>query len=652
MIKSFFFIFLVFLSFISQGLYSQDKIPFGNITAEDLSNKPYLPDPGADAVIISDIGIATLDYIKGFTLNFERDVRIKIVNSNGFDFADIEIPFSSGDKLYSYKASSFNLRNGEMVETAIPNKGFIIEESTQYRRLLKFNFPDVHEGTVVEYKYSVALKDESIYTLIPWLFQNSIPVKLSALVVAYPEFFIYKSVISGNPSLVRMRTTSKNQLFDRKNTAVSTFTWTAQNVPAINDEPFIKNDFDNLTRITFELASVNFPNSSLEEISPTYKTLTRKLLDRDDFGSALEKTSFLAKPAITITNGLNDDLSKVKAIHKYISEKFLWNGDKDFISSSSLRKVFNREKGNSADLNMILIAMLRSQNIKAEPVILCTRSNGTLNQYSAMLQQFNYLVANVSIGNHSFLVDATDPLRPFNMLPADCLNGLGRQISEYESKFVELKNAENSGSLNNIDLSLSPEGNVEGQFSRRNTGYLALDIRQQVKLEGMEGYADMVRGRYSEAEISDYVLKNLSQTDSDIIESYKILIKDGGIFSGDKMLLNPFFSFVSYDNPFISPDRSFPVDFGYPRYNKFSISLVIPDQYFIDEIPDDVTYSIGGNNAKYAFTCTEEGNRLIINSSLMINKIDFPLSEYQSLRDFFAKMKQSQTRFIVLKKKF
>ena len=67
-------------------------LPFGNVSLEDLSNKPYKPDQGADAIIISETGVASLQYQRGFYVEFEKDVRIRIVNSDGFDYANIEIP--------------------------------------------------------------------------------------------------------------------------------------------------------------------------------------------------------------------------------------------------------------------------------------------------------------------------------------------------------------------------------------------------------------------------------------------------------------------------------------------------------------------------------------------------------------------------------
>jgi hypothetical protein len=131
----------VFLSLLTLNISGQSKIlPFGNISVEDLSNKPYKQDPGADAIVLSESGFAALRYQDGFYLEFEKNVRIRIVNSNGYGYADVEIPFDIDDRMDSYKASTFNLRNGEKIETQIPKKSFIIEKSSPSYNTLTFTF--------------------------------------------------------------------------------------------------------------------------------------------------------------------------------------------------------------------------------------------------------------------------------------------------------------------------------------------------------------------------------------------------------------------------------------------------------------------------------------------------------------------------------
>jgi hypothetical protein len=641
------YIILIITIIAVQNLRSQKPV-FGKVTYDELSMKDYKQDPGADAVILSDVGLVTLRYNDGFYLEYERDVKIKIINSNGFEYADIQIPYIFKDELLSYKATTYNLKNGEITRTPVSRKAFIKEKNTKFRNILKFNFPDVHEGSVIEYSYKLQ-STEFIYSLFPWSFQSMIPVKLSSLSVAYPEFFIYKSIISGNPKLVRVNSAKWKEYFAGKQTEINMSTWRAETVPAFSDEPFIKNVTDNETKLTFELASVKFPNSSFEEISPNYNTLTKKLMERDDFRKNLLGNHNLNKDAQRLTVGLTNDIEKVKAIHKYISENILWNGEEDFLPSSTTKKIYTTKKGNNADINMMLIAMLRSINIKADPVILSTRSNGSINKLSAMMQQFNYLVANITVDGKNYMVDATDPLRPFDMLPFECLNGEGFIVSN-NSGFINLMNAEKTEDNFRYDLLLSEKGSVSGNVEISRKGYSALTTRENLKLNGEEGYKEEFMENLSPYEINDYVIQNSENPDSDIVERCKIKIDSISISEEGNLILNPFLTFEENYNPFIYPERKYPVDFGCQVKNGYEIKLEIPDSYKIVSLPDNVNYILGKSDAVYRFTSEIIENSIIISSSLEVNKTRFSTEEYNSLRNFFINMLQSRTRLLILNK--
>ena len=642
--------FIVFLSFTFINLQAQNKIPFGDITYGDLVNKLYKPDLGADAIILSDKGIATLNYSgEGFFVELVRDVKIRIVNSNGFDYANVELPFSGDDDIYSYRASTFNLKDGEKTETIIPKKSFITDYSTRSRKVLRFSFPDVHEGSVLEYAYTVRLRDYAVNILVPWEFQSDIPVVSSSLTVAYPEYFTYKNIISGSAQLVQSRAEIKEDYFLRERVNVSIVTWAVQDMPAFRDEPFIKSRKEHLTKIDFELASVNLPSFS-EEVTPTYETLTKKLLERSDFGKALLKTGFLKQKALELTRGLTDDLPKLKKIHEFISEKILWNGVEDYTASAPLSSVYKKEKGNSADINFILIGMLRAANIKADPVILSTRSNGSINQYSAMLQQFNYVVAYVYADDNFYLVDATDPLRPYFILPFDCLNDAGRLIHEYDSKFIDLKNNEKNALSSTVSLRIDDKGNLAGELKTRFSDYNAYDVRKLVKLEGEDGYLDLMKTAATEIEISGFRLEHLEQRDSDVVETVQIYIKNGTQVAGDRLLFNPFLSPVAEKNTFYQETRNFPIDFGAPVEERLVLNLEIPEGFSVIEKPVDAIFRLGQGDGRYEFTCGSDGNKLVINSLLKIDKTLFPASEYSVIQDFYSKVLKKQAEMIVLKK--
>ena len=90
---------------------------------------------------------------------------------------------------------------------------------------------------------------------------------------------------------------------------------------------------------------------------------------------------------------------------------------------------YDEEKSkNSADINLLLIAMLREAGIESHPVVLSTRSNGVLRKAFPMLNQFNYVVAMAISEEGNIIMDATDAACPPGVLPVRCLNQEGRIV--------------------------------------------------------------------------------------------------------------------------------------------------------------------------------------------------------------------------------
>lgn len=641
-------IFTVSLILLTQVAYSQFKLPYGKVTLDELSSKVYKPDPGADAVILSKTTVASIQYEEGFYIEQEFNTRIKIINRRGFDYADIEIPYSTDDYLDNIKATTYNLKNGEKVETQVPKESFITEHTSKWSNTLKFNFPDVHEGSVVEYSYKMRLNASNLNSLVPWYFQDLIPVDRSTITVVFPQTFIYKTRIFGSSSDVYSDFSTTSSNFFGEGIDANIWTYTASEVPAFRPEPYILSKRENMTRITFEISKVDFPRITYNDISPSYERLNAKLLDLEDFGTAIQ-TNFKSVTE-KVTAGLTDDLSKLKKIHKYIAEKIMWDGYVGIRASDPLKTIVRKEKGSSADINMTLIAMLRSAGLKADPVILSTRSHGSLNISSAMMKQFNYVVAAVQIGDKRYLVDATDPLRPFDMLPFACLNGSGRLISLTESAFVDLKNNEISGTSKTMNLVLSPDGSLTGDMEYKVLGLNAYTNRYLAKMEGEEGFREKFLSDNPAVEISDIRIEGLKDPYSDLMVKNNVKIHNEAIVNSDRIILSltgePFLT----KSPFYSAERKFPVDFGYPQSDKVTVRIKLPAGYSVALKPADVTADLSNNGGKFEFTCTIEDDALVINNSYKIEKTIFQPSEYQELRDFYKKILGTSNEIIVLKK--
>src|SRR5690606_111681 len=134
-----------------------------------------------------------------------------------------------------------------------------------------------------------------------------------------------------------------------------------------------------------------------------------------------------------------DQLVRAKGVYDYIVGHYEWNGLNGKYCEQGLRKAFEAKSGNVGDINVSLIAALRYAGLEADPVILSTRSNGYATELFPSLSDFNYVIARLVIDGETYLLDATDPLMPFGMIPFHCLNGRGRVIGDRESSWLDIK---------------------------------------------------------------------------------------------------------------------------------------------------------------------------------------------------------------------
>ncbi|HYM95341.1 MAG TPA: DUF3857 domain-containing protein, partial [Chitinophagaceae bacterium] len=156
--------FFTCLSFLSSLASAQDKtdIKYGKVSPEDFTTKVYSIDSNANAVVLADVGSTEIvGNSKGwFSYEFKHFRRVRILNKNGYDAANVEIPlYNSGDaeeQLNNLKAETYNLENGKVEETKLDTKSAVFKDVIDKNHLIKkFTFPNIKEGSIVEYEYKV-----------------------------------------------------------------------------------------------------------------------------------------------------------------------------------------------------------------------------------------------------------------------------------------------------------------------------------------------------------------------------------------------------------------------------------------------------------------------------------------------------------------
>ncbi|UII28008.1 DUF3857 domain-containing protein [Fulvivirga maritima] len=203
-------IFLLLSAIFSVQLAFSQKSPekFGDISVENLQMTTNPIDSSAGALIMFDYGATSFDH--NFEISMRNHVRIKIFNSSEFDRGTIKIPFGAKDRVEKFKAATYNLVDGKIVESKFSRRDAFIENVNDDVSQMRFSLPDIKEGSIIEYTYDVNYG--SWGSLNTWYFQTSIPVLYSEYVVSLPEYFDYKKVQTGFVALADYEQKFENEL--------------------------------------------------------------------------------------------------------------------------------------------------------------------------------------------------------------------------------------------------------------------------------------------------------------------------------------------------------------------------------------------------------------------------------------------------------
>jgi hypothetical protein len=146
---------------------------FGDIDKHNLELL-YCPiDSSAPAYYIFDWGEAYFDFNTGDIMLLYH-ARIKIVNSKGFSRGNVTLSYAVNDPIKHLKAATYNLVDGKIEVTRVDNSMIFKEKVIEDERKMKISFPDIRDGSIIEYSYLKNAGD--VYNLVPWTFQSDIPV--------------------------------------------------------------------------------------------------------------------------------------------------------------------------------------------------------------------------------------------------------------------------------------------------------------------------------------------------------------------------------------------------------------------------------------------------------------------------------------------
>jgi Domain of Unknown Function with PDB structure (DUF3857)/Transglutaminase-like superfamily len=640
---------IIFIACVLLCNAQKPPIKFGEIPMEDMKMTSYESDSSAAAVILADFGEVNLMLTNlKESLEFERHVRIKILKKSGLDWATASILMyhsgSSEDRVTKLKATSYNMENGKIVETKMNKENIFKEKFNRNYNIQKFTLPNVKVGSVIEYSYTVSSDFLSRYP--NWQFQYDIPARHSEYRAAIPDFFIMEKYMQGYLGTTSYEVKERNQV----EYAEKIHQWVIKDVPAFKTEPDMTCEDDYVSKINFALAFINFPGQPTREIMGSWEKLNKSLLEYESFGRIIEGAGYLKKVTEEVVGGETDPMKKIEKIFNYVRNTIAWDNYEDYLSDKP-KEVFEKKKGTSGDINLILGSMLHKAGISVDMVMLSTRDHGFVREQYPMERQFNYVICAARIDGKPILLDATDRFLPAGVLPERCLNGKGLMISKNFHGWIPLETKAKDAIVVNAELAINPSFEMTGKISISSDGYAGASVRKKFLAMGESGYAKGTIGKKENWQIAKSSFENIDENTKAVKETHEITINDHVTASGDVIYLNPLVTNQIMENPYKMEDRVYPVDFGYLRNHVYIAKITLPEGYVVDELPQNKIFALPGSGGKFSYSLTPMGNFINVMCSFQINRQIFIQTEYPALREFYNLVVAKQAEQIVLKKK-
>ncbi len=658
---------------ISLNVGAQKKntstIKFGEIKPELFSPNSFEESSPSNAVILSDVGHSKfIGNNRGdFSIEFNRHKRIRLINKNGFDEATVEIPlYTDGrnvEKLESIEAVTYNLENGMVIATKLDKSSVFNEKYDEKHEIRKFTFPNIKEGSIVEFRYRVS--SPFYFNFQPWTFQKDIPCLWSEYKATIPnDIFDYIVMKNGYLPYVIDTATASIEIYsiaspgttayDRQEVSsirskTVTGHWAMQNIPALKSENFISSLDNYVSKIEFQLRRIKYSATHSEEIMGDWNQLVTRLMKRETFGEPLNKNNgWMQSDLKKITLNNTGDLEKAKSIFEYIRDNFTCKGNKGIYLSNTLKTIFTNKNGYAADLNLLLIAAMKNQDIEATPVLLSTRNNGWAVESYPLIDRFNYVLCRVKIKDKYYLLDAAQPNLGFGKLSGEMYNRSARIIDAIPI-LIDLS-ADSLKELKRTTMFIinGKDKKIEGSFSS-TPGYLeSLEIRDKLGKTSKEDFFKNIQKGFSfEIGMTNQTVDSLNLYEHPVSLKYTF---DFDFKDEEIVYFNPMMGEAQKNNPFAAAERYYPVEMPACLEETFVLNMEIPEGYEVDEIPKSTRVKLNDDEGMFEYLIEKSKDRIQLRSNVLIKKATFDPEDYATLRDFFAFMVKKQAEPIVFKK--
>ena len=635
----------------------EPNLKWGKPTDQELQMTEYAADKDAEAVVLYHKTDVSYQFISNdFKVYYRVNTRLKVLKPEGKRLTDGQIVYLDGpanrgrhELVAGLKATAYNLENGKLVKTKMERSMTSEERLDKNQMVVKFSVPQVKVGTVIEYEYRI--ESDFYGNIRDWYAQHEIPVLYTCYELSIPEWFSFNIEETGMNNLEKKAYSEPLTLLfsgGTENILTNIKTFVGRNLPALKDDDFVWHAADYGDKVTAELANIFVPGAVYENFTSTWTDVDGQLMNDEDFGGRLKRSSPL-KDEINAAGipGISDKTERIAAVWKLLKSKVRWNG-KYSLWGESASKVLKEGTGTNADINFLLINMLKDAGIGSTPVIMRTRDSGILPLSHSSLKYLNTFVVGIPMTDTGMVyLDGSAEDGYLSVLPAKLLVSRARLLQTTGADlWVNLQTKARGRETISIQAQLDANGLLKG-----NKSSIFLDEASAAK-----------RREWRQAKDSTELIQKMQERDGIEIQSYRLegrhdfspTVKEELTFTkqcdaaGDLIYLNPLIFIPQRKSPFTAAERMLPIEFPYKQSEMQNVMITLPKGYVVEEVPKPIVIKLDGATARISYSVLD--NMLNIQYMMNIDKTFFAATEYQDLKAFFDRVVESNKQIITLKK--
>ncbi len=633
------------------SLFSQKVIEnIEPVNISDFNVSSDLIQKDDEAVVLLDVGESRfVQTPNSFNIVFTRLRRVKILSKEGYKHSEVSVPYyvdsyNTTERVREINAVTYNIEDGAIQMTRVDKSNVFDEKTNEYWNQKKFAFPNVREGSIIEYKYE--LETPFHFNLRDWEFQSDIPTIRSTYVVKMIPFYEYVYILQGTNRFNYQNSVvqRQNRFFGGVEFQDMVHTYTMVDLPAFKDESFITSKDDYIIKMDFQLSKITQPTGATREIITTWPKLVEDLYKYEKFGKYQKRCEKISESVAEQFSTVPED-DRAKSVIEYVKKNFTWDRYYGKYTQRRPKEVDSEKKGNSAEINLYLIGLLQNVGVSASPVIISTRDHGKIKDDYPFQQFFNYVVVLVEDGDETYLADGTDKFLAYNRIPPRAINDRGLVIKKGDVTWVDLYSKIVSSSAHTIEFDIQPdEGIASVKYSNISTEMESYQKKRKYLNESEEIQDDFEGNNLAG------VTKVKTINFEDPGKPYIIAMEGSEEleFVGDNILLKPFIGLVIDENPFTQKTRGYPIDFIYPWIDSYKSIINIPEGYTISDIPEG--FSKNDDLVDIQYDITKSDNQIIVTAKSEFKKSIYPPSHYQRMIYYFRNMVEKFNELIVLEK--